>query len=88
MQRKREYVSYYHSIIFAFKGQEILGMSQDQHSCAFREEEEEDEGGSYWGKGGESGGREKEESRENSRGISELEMKAEAFSIYQRDYGV
>lgn len=34
---KREYVSYYHSIIFAFKGQKILGMSQDQHSPAPRE---------------------------------------------------
>lgn len=30
-EREREYISNYHSIIFPFKGQEILGMSQKQH---------------------------------------------------------
>lgn len=63
---KREYISYYHSIIFAFKGQKILGMSQDQHGPAPRERGGRREGRPWGGqagvkeKGGEAGGGQQE----------------------------
>lgn len=53
---KREYVSCYHSIIFALKGQKLLGMSQDQHGPAPRKREKAGEkvvSGDGWTSGGE-----------------------------------
>lgn len=83
-RRKREYVSYYHSIIFAFKGQKILGMTQDQHNPAPREIHPAGEaagGGEREGerKGGEAGGGKLELGKRAKR-------RAKPFSISQRDY--
>ncbi len=71
----REYISYYQSITFAFKGQKILGVSQDQHSPAPRE--------SGWTeRGGLSCGRvDRQERRRRSK-----RKRPKPFSISQRDY--
>lgn len=81
---KRECVSYCHSIILAFKGQKILGMSQDQHNPAPREIH-------LSGKAASSGEREGER-KGGEVGGGKLELgkgakrRAKPFSISQRDY--